>query len=54
MIQRLSIGYRFDIVAGISRQICANLRKEVLRHTLSRRLSQDRLKDRSPAIKQDT
>ena len=54
MIQTLliaMIGNRFDTAAGISRQIGANLGKEVSRHTRSRRMSQVELKARSPAIK---
>ena len=44
MIQRLSMGDHFDTATGISRQIIADLGKEVSRQTVSRRLSQVRLK----------
>lgn len=50
LIQRLSMGDRFDTAAGISRQI-TDVGLEVSRHTVSRRMNEARLNARSPAIK---
>ena len=50
IIQRLSMGDRCHTAAEIPRQIISNLAKDMSRHAVSRRLSQDGLKARSPAI----
>lgn len=50
-IQRFSMVGRFDVPAGISRQVTEEFGMKVSRQTVSRRLQEERFRSRSPAVK---